>query len=467
MSVTAVQAAPRRSAAARLDATLRDHGPALGLIALVAMAVYGQAVWIRPFDADNVIALSLGNLGLGEITGASFVSYAPGYRPFAYTTLWAQYQLHGVVTWPYFAAQVAFWAGAAVALYALIRTLAGSRTAAALGAVAFLVDQRGQAALFWIGERQSSLAVLCGLVALVFALRLAPGPGRKRAGWAVVAVLLVLAALSKEYGLAFAAAVAPVGLAVRAGWWRPALVAAVLAVLVYGVMRVVLAGGAGGEYCESMGYFTEHRADLCYGALSTGERVSQHAYNSAASLVGTFQPHVFTESGVIQITSLDRLREVAGKEGFLFHTGVAVLALVGFLRLGRRSWPLLALIAANACLNLMLYRTRNQVIGIAAVYAASAVGGAWLLARLSASPARRLVARSAVAVAVVWVGWHAVLSGGQQVDYRLSTAGLDPCEGALAYPDDADRDVVAALKTRYGLPDPTCAEAQARLAPGG
>jgi hypothetical protein len=92
------------------------------------------------------------------------------------------------------------------------------------------------------------------------------------------------------------------------------------------------------------------------------------------------------------------------------------------------------------------------------------VGGVWLVRRAAAWVPGRVVAYGAVAAAVVWVGWHGVISSDRQLQYRSESNARDPCVAALGYPNDVSLDLVAALKRHYGMSDPECAAARQQLA---
>ena len=152
---------------------------------------------------------------------------------------------------------------------------------------------------------------------------------------------------------------------------RPVVVAGFVAVVVYLGMRFGLAQGAGSQYCEEMGLFENVRY-ICYAELDGSGRLLQHFYNVSATAVGTLVPPLFDFFGAFN--SLSKLMSVAGIERLAFSALLVALAAVGVPARPRQALPILALVAANAALSFMLYRPRNQLVGMVGVYAAAGLG---------------------------------------------------------------------------------------------
>ena len=374
----------------------------------------------------------------------------PIYRPLAYLSIWAQEQIGG-----FYASQftqslpnLAVWIAAVLALYALVYSLTRSRLAGLLAAGVFAIDERVQTATVWIGESQSTLACLLGLVALVAVVRFGASPRRRVIG-AVFGALL-LSGLAKEYGLAFVVAAPLLAFAWRRARSRAVSVAAAGALLTYAVMRFAIAGGAAGGYCEDMGlYRHEHR--VCYSSLAFGDRLEQHVYNILASFAGTVFPQLFDGLGAWHPATL---------RAFVVPSLVLLLALVGAVKAPRAALPLLGLVVANAFLSFLLYRTRNQIIGMAGLYGAAGVGAAALLATArSRVEDRRVAAPLAAGLLVVfgWMAWHATRTDYPIIDsYRRSVFSIDPCEYLRQFPQSVNREVVYHLKVANNLDNPTC-----------
>ena len=145
--------------------------------------------------------------------------------------------------------------------------LGASRVWALAAAALLLVDRRSIESLAWIVERQTTLACCCGLMACLAII----DARHRRLSYremCTVAALLLAAGLSKEYGLAFAAGIACGGTLNR----RTDLVwTGALAVFAYGMLRLTLADGAIGLYCEDMGHFSEKR-DLLHCSCIRSDR---------------------------------------------------------------------------------------------------------------------------------------------------------------------------------------------------
>jgi hypothetical protein len=436
---------------------------ALAVSALIGLAflLYEVALRIPPFDADNLVVLSTSARSYSDpwnlFTG-SFISYIPGYRPLPYVTIWAQYRLFGVDATPFFVVNVLLWAGCAAVVYLLAARLAmRARGAVLLAAVALLVDTRGRASIYWIGERQATMACVLGGAALLLVLGRDPARRRRVTEVAIFALLLG-AFLSKEYGLAFAPAMFAVAAARgRAGLDRRLLVITVGAVAAYGLMRLALAGGASPPYCEQMGFFGERRTEVCYDEVSFRFRVSQHVYNIGATLAGTLLPGLFEDDGVLRSPSVISNLPLGELVRKLALPGlVAVAAVVAWIRHTRATLPLLVLVVANATLSFMLYRDRNPLVGLIAVYASAGVTFAELLAGARASRARAVATAVAALAVLAVVGGAATLAGDPVEAFQAETASTDPCVAYSRYREEIAPGLLARVKREHGLHDVDC-----------
>jgi hypothetical protein len=433
--------------------TASRHGfPAL-TIAFLVLTAWGGGIFVQPLELDNVVALSISDRANPFHFFTSPVTWTypdthgtvPIYRPLAYFSIWFQEKAGGLHAPQYFMLNLLIWIAGALLLYALVHRLTGSRLAAVLAGGVFAIDDRVLTGIVWIAERQSTLAVMFGLAAFG-TVALWGDTARRRALTVAVFALLLLAALSKEYGLAFPVAVPLFAVLSRPRHWRWLTGAAVAALGGYLIMRYGFAGGANGAYCEDMGYF-KHAHRVCYDSLSTGAALKQRLYNIGSSLVGTVFPQFFNGIGVIQRGSL---------RSFLVPVIVAALAIVGAIRKPRAALPLLSLILVNGLLSFMLYRTRNQLVGMAGLYGAAGIGF-WAL-RLRVRAAYAVPATlAAVTLIFGWAAWHATRTDFPQVDsYRRLAAGIDPCLYLKQYPQNIKPSLVARLKRQYDLKNPTC-----------
>jgi hypothetical protein len=441
--VTAVGIARRRPMSAAVQ-----HGCVLAGLLFVGLMTSWPALGVRPFYLDNVISLTLAERSSPwQFWTHSFVTYQPTYRPFAFTVLWLQGQVDGLNASPYYLFNILLWIACAWAVYAIVYTLIRSKAIGGLVALVVLVDARATTLLWTIEERQMPLAVLAGLLALLLTVRFS-GFRRRRLAAAAIGLLLLVSALSLEYGLAFSAAVVLAGLVGERGRCRPLITAAICAPLVYAGIRLGLSGGAFHDYCENQGYFTIERPDgVCLSSLRTAVRVKQHIYNVAASVVGIPFPTVFSYSGVLRPHSVAQI----GARAVVF-----ALALYGLKCRPRVTIPLIGLWLATALLSFYIYRSRNQLVGVIGLDVAAGIGLAALWPLLRAwSRWRNYAIVGASALALAWVGFSADTMH-TSLDQLRPVGWNDPCIAFAKHPADVSLRIVERLKHNYGLPDPDC-----------
>ncbi len=429
-------------------------GALSALTTLTLLPAVGFPPYIRPYSADNIWALSLG----ADSIDSYFTDPPAGiYRPLGYLTLWAQYHIGGLDPTAYFAVNIVLWIGCGCVVYALGYTVGRSQLAAAAAAGVMLIDDRGMTAIVWIPERATTLACVLGGIALLIAYRL-PRRGPSRAvAFAGVTALLLGAALSKEYGIAFVLAVATVGLVTRRGDREGLIAVALAALTVYVAMRGLLPGhaahaatGAGlgeaAERCEYLG-FLGHGEDVCYADLDIFDRLLHWGWNAGATLVATFLPPLFTGYGALLLP--DALAGPLGENdaypGFsipslILPLLVSACALVGLRRHPRLVLPMFVLIVANAGLSVLLFRDRNQVVGMVGLYAAASAG-------------LRVVAWESLARARAFVRC-ADSVGGVRARAALPLASLAIVGGAIAFRAADFHDAVAGAKANYAGRDP-------------
>lgn len=398
-------------------------------------------------DADNLAALSIATIRNPVEYFTDSPLQFPAYRPIPYLTLWIQEAAFGVSTPSlYFATNILIWFATGVCAYALLFALTSNQAISAAVALAYIVDERATWLAIWIGERQMAIACLLGVAALLLALR----PSKTSTNLVAIAILLFLSALSKEYGLAFSAAVAVVALTSDARGKRLALVA-IGVVAAYAGSRTLLAG-ATPSYCESMGFgFTSET--VCYSDITMTARVRQYAYNSGASLIGTWFPNLFTFDGVMHRPSA-RTAIVAAT-----HLPLALLSAVGVVHAKKRALPFIALIVSNALLSFFIYRSRNQLPGFLGVVALAAIGTAYLR---SSSPRRWLVASAAVLLTISVATQGALLTRRIE-EQHLGHSRTSLCasmERAEARISSINPNVVEEIARSYGLEVGRCIPAR-------
>jgi hypothetical protein len=445
-------------------------GALIALTAITLLPAVGFPPSIPPYNPDNLFALSVGTHSVDSyFTGAA----AGAYRPVTYLALWAQYHVNGVDPGAYFAVNMVLWIACGCMVYALGYGLGRSHLAAAIAAGLMLIDERAMAAIVWIIERQTMLACLLGGSALLLAYRLPPGGWPRAAVLGGITALALGAALSKETGLAFIAAIAAVGLVTRPRDRRELVGVALAAFTAYAAARTLLpadearaaphvAGLSGPslETCEYIG-FLGHGENVCYGDLDLVDRLLRWGWNAGATLVATFLPPLFGGHGELLLPDVlaGPLGEAEDYPGFslpslILPLLVSVCAFVGLRRHPRAVLPLFVLIVANAALNFLLFRDRNQAVGMVGLYAAAAVGlpvvaseslaRARAFARRARSPTgtrtRTALALATVAVVAVTIAWRAVDLHDAVAGAKAGYADRDPCPYLRATkPDVAER----------------------------
>lgn len=428
-----------------------EHLLPAAIIALVGGIVAAPALDTPPFGFDNMFSLSLAATGdpVEYFTSPS-ASFQPGWRPLAYTLIWAQRELVGAGNYAsYFVVNGVLWILCGLVLYALVHRLTGSRAAALAAGLLLAVDFRALEGLYWIIERQTPLACVLGGAALWL---VAGGAARRPLvlGGAVF-LLLLAAALSKEAGLAFSVAVVVAALLRRPAWWRAMAVGAGLAVGVYALLRLVLVQGSV-PFCEDVALLTRER-EVCYAEIPTGELVVQGLWNATAALGATIFPVLFTSQGA--------LREPQGAE--ILSAGVSLLiaavAAVGVVRRPRSALPLVALLVAVAATNAVVYRPRNVVTGAFGFYGAVGVGAACLQMELHRVRRLRAVLVGAAAFLALLVLVRALLLVRDVDAYGRASRAEDPCAVVRAYPRDVDESIARELQREYGLPREACGDA--------
>lgn len=172
----------------------------------LGLTLYFPILDLLPLRSDNLYVLAwVDHASIASLFGLDPAIY-PEWRPLAYQTIWLEHSiiqlrqvgLHHFVN-------LLLWVTCAWLVYRLVDELASSRAWAFTVAALLVVDSRAAESLIWIVERQSTLACCLGLLACLIVVR-ARQRALSPATFIGVTVLLLGAALGKEYGLAFAAA---------------------------------------------------------------------------------------------------------------------------------------------------------------------------------------------------------------------------------------------------------------------
>ena len=464
---------------------LAHAGVFAGIVLLAALIVWqplGIPPSIPPFAPDNIDALALGAFHdpWFFLTNGGAV-----WRPLNYSTLWAQYQMGGLDVDAFVGFNALLWIACASLVYALVYFHTRLIWAAAPAALVMVTDERVFSPLVWIIERQSLLASIFGLLAMLSAYRLIRHERKSRGTLALLGLLLVAAATSKEFGLAFVFGVVTIGV-LHPSRRRELIGTGVAALMVYGLLRGIAGGwnfGSGAEtnrgfsdtesdlgLCEVMG-FGANPYEVCYGELALHEQLAQYAWNIGASFVAIFFNPLIHGNGYL--LAPDLLASTLGGpdyyigfavRGLIVPFVITALAVVAFWTRPKVALPLLAVIAANAVLDFQYYRPRNVIVGMVALHVAAGIGISPTfeivkrqLRRFEGrrpplhAIARRAPALVAVvfALAVAWaLQWQASRLSDQLEAAHTGYSERDPCEAADQYGSEMPN----RIKEEYGLP---------------
>jgi hypothetical protein len=360
----------------------------------------------------------------------------------SYTTVWLQYRWAGVDRlWTYFAVNALLWAACGLLVYWIAVALSGSSVAGSAAAAVVLTSSQLIDSMAIIVERQSSMACLFGLAAWLVII--SKWDRARPRSWVAVSLLLTASALSKEYGLAFAAAV---GLFATGGRRWPMAWSTLAAVALYVVLRVGLAGGALAPYCEEHGYFGVTRT-VCFDTLDR-EVVSQGFYNVVATSVGSLAPGVVADDGRISVSP----------RWLLVSLVILAIAALGWLRGPRSNRIGWLVIACNALLSVLLHRFRNQAAALCALGVAFGAGLPLASSRIRAlSPSRpaRILAAALLfgALAMRATVTRSLLSERVEASHIPEACGPDAA--------DPDRLFIERVRDRYNAALPECIGADA------
>ena len=352
---------------------------------------------------------------------------------------WLRNQLFGVDRLDLsFALNIVLWTACAGLVGEIVRRLAGSYRAALLAAVVVLVDMRAVTSMLVL-ERANLIACLCGLAALLLVVdaRDRPLTIGERIG---LTALLLGSALGKEFGLAFSGALIAFALLERR---RDLAASAFAAAAAYATMRLVLVNGAIARYCAEEGFFFDLRT-LC-GDWSQPRMWQQAAYNVAITGVNAVVPGLISNFGRIGVDPRWTLASLV----------LLAVTCVGWWKGPRVARLALLVVVADAALNCLLYRPRNQLVAVCALGVPFGVGIASVQSMLRDRRWGRLLRAAAVAAVLGVIAWQAHMTHDVVVAEIADAAREDPCS-ALTDDRPLDPAFVSRIKTSFDLPNPDC-----------
>jgi hypothetical protein len=402
----------------------------LGLFA-IGLALYWPIFGILPVDGDNLYVLAfVHSTSLGSLLQVDPAIY-PEWRPLAYLTVWLEHRIVPLeLVSLHFLTNLLIATTCGWLIYRIVVELTEVRIAGVAAALIVFGDRRLEQALSWIIGRQMLLACMFGLIAILRLVRTKDREWSARE-WGLIAVLLVASGLSKEYGLAFALALGVHGFARR---HRGEMLAAGAALTIYFALRLSLAGGAVGPYCEEMGFLfsVEYR---CVD-LSSPASLGQMVYNVGASTLAALVAGVFDSSGALNVAAPRLLPSLV----FLGFAGVGLWK-------GPEPVRLLALLPiATGLLCFMLFRQRNVIPGMAGMAVVAGVGMAvvWRHAHSSYRTALRVVM---VAIVGLLLAERGRLAHVHVAAESASLTDRDPCNSELRELEFGDRFVSIVNRT--------------------
>lgn len=406
------------------------------LLSGVAVLVYWPTFHALPVGGDNLYILAWVDAAPFSALLRTDPRFFPEWRPLAYLTFWIGHRLVPL-EWVavHHAVNLATWVACAVAVYVLVVHLARSHGAALVAALLLLTNTRALKVPAWIIERQTSMACLFGLLA--FGLVVAGDEAGVRRGRAIaIGVLLAASGLSKEYGLAFALALAAHAWMARRGdlaW------AAGIGLGLYGALRLSV-GGALATYCEDM-YFANEPTYYCIDP-TTSASLAQMAYNVASAAVGILVQGVLSDDGRLD---LDPPRLMASML-LLVPTVVALAERRPVLRL----FALVPVFTAG--LSFMVYRDRNHLVAACAMRVLTGVG----LAACASAMNRRGLRPAAALLVVLLIARADRTHERVRTEVEWLTIDTDPCGSSVMRRSFGPR-FVHKVKFAYGMNDPSCA----------
>jgi hypothetical protein len=362
---------------------------------LLVWLIYQPVLTMPPFEGDNLYVLStVDRLGPIDLLRGDPEIY-PEWRPLAYFSVWLQYRWASIDrVWSYYAINILLWVLCGWIVNRLVLAISGSSVAALASTALVVTSPLLIDSVVLIVERQTTLACVFGLSAWLIVARAGPAAMLAPVEWVSVSLLLLASALSKEYGLAFAGALAV--FAYRHGL-RHLLAGAIGAIGIYAALRIAFSGGALAILCEDQGYFFTQRYEVCFDRINA-TIASQALYNVVASAIGSVLPGLFAPEGTIRIWP----------RWLLMSSIVLAMAAVGWTKGPPSVRVGLLVIAFNAALSVLLYRSRNHAVALCALGVAVGSGLTTVWTRRPRLVSPRVVRTSAALLVLTLVSLRVI-----------------------------------------------------------
>ncbi len=331
-----------------------------GVITIIVLSilVIGVSITRRAIDPEALVnfrfmrELNLASVWIGETAPGHFVTY----RPITGSLLRLEYLLFGLNPPAFFTVNVALLIILAILIFDIIYRASNEILPALVAALLLVTDWRLTPNVYVIGEVQITIAAIFGLFAVWIIWF-----SNNRYKPILVFLLLLMAALSKEYGLAFALGVfvyAILSISTR----KKYAVIAVGAVVTYFILRLSL-----GIMIPTLGE-----------SANFNDLVVEYITNISSGFIFTFF-NLFRPADDGDLPNLGNLRYTyaeAWQVIFLQILPIIIIFVLGFRKKSLRSLsiPLLFIILGNSFLLFWKYAFRFHFLSNVSMYTIAGLG---------------------------------------------------------------------------------------------
>jgi hypothetical protein len=383
-------------------------------------------------------------------TGESFPGHFVTYRPMVATLLRLEYLVFGFNPPAFFTVNLVLLGLVALLIYDLIYRKTGVVLPALLGTAFFVTDWQIVQTLYVIGEVQVTLAGIFGLWAL-WLVWFGKRDGKYKP--AIVFLLLLASALSKEFGLAFALAVFVDALLKRGDRWKTFAAISVGAVLAFVVLRLLVVPGSpsGKEYS------------------SIPNMLKWFSVNAGSGFLFTFV-NLFRPASDGDLPAMKYLHYPPGEAVLVTVFQIIPVILLFILGLKDKddrkvTLPLFALLLGNSLLFFWNYAFRFHFLGKVGMYAIAGFGISYLYKKWVQVPKMLntlLVVFMALAAVLLWRAetFHEYLAlhrhWTENGQLCIPTAEYYQQENFFGYYTATDPETVRLVMDYYDLPSEYC-----------
>ncbi len=383
-------------------------------------------------------------------TGETFPGHFVTYRPVMATLLRWEYRIFDFNPPAYFAVNQVLLAVVALFLYDILHRKTGETLPALLGTLFFLTDWQIIQTLYVIGEVQITLAGIFGLWA-IWLLWFGKRNGRFKP--AIIFLLLLAAALSKEFGLAFSLVIFIDALYRRENNWKTYLITSVSVIIVFFALRMMIIpeSSLGREYSTLKNMIYWYSMNIGSGFVF--------------SFVNLYRP--ISDGELPSLGSLNFPTLEASSMVLLQIIPIILLFLLGFKSKNdrRATIPFLFLLLGNSLLFFYNYAFRFHFLGKIGLYAVVAFGINFLYKKWTTNPIiwrTLLVTFMYLAAMLFWRGdqFHeqllAVRDWTENKRLCIPTTEYYQQEDYIGYYTITNSDIVRMVMEYYDMPREYC-----------